>query len=141
MIIQTQTTAIDKTDRDELVDFSIRLGQTCWGVYSRSKVGFVRIFMLPSDETRRRANELFQLGFSARMLFLPPLGIPELDAISEKPTGNRAWEHYLAMHEGEIILDGPAYPDTPAVVFRYAKEFFLEGFRAGTLAVREILNS
>ena len=141
MTTQNETRPLNETDRDELVDFSIRLGQTCWGVYSRSKIGFVRVFMLPSDAVRLRANELFQLGFSARMLFYLPLGIPELDAISEKPMGERAWKDYLAMHEGKIILNGPSYPNTPKVVLKYAEEFFLAGFSAGTLAVREILNS
>ena len=139
--MSTQNTTIDKTDRDELVDLSIRFGQGCWGVYCRSKVGFVRVFMLPNAEVRRRANELFQLGFSARMIMCPPIGVPALDAITEESLGERAWKDYLTMHEGTVILDGPVYPDTPAVVLDYAKEFFLEGFRAGTLAVTEILNS
>ena len=141
MTTMNQTPDHDTTERNELIDLSIHLGQTCWGVYRRSKVGFVRVFMLPSDAVRLRANELFQLGFSARMLFYLPLGIPELDAISEKPVGERAWKDFLDSQNGKIVLDGPAYPETPAVVLRYAKEFFLEGFGAGTLAVREILNS
>ncbi|HBT77294.1 MAG TPA: hypothetical protein DEB39_10325 [Planctomycetaceae bacterium] len=136
-----QNTTIDKTDRDELVDLSIRFGQGCWGVYCRSKVGFVRVFMLPNAEVRRRANELFQLGFSARMIMCPPIGIRALDAITEKPLVERAWESYLDSMNGQTVLDGPAYPDTPQVVLRYAKEFFLEGFRTGTIAVYEILNS
>ena len=96
--------------------------------------------MMPSKAARCRANELFQCGFSARMLFCPPTGITELDAINEMPMGEQAWQNYLAAHEGKIILDGPAYPDTPKVVLDYAKEFFLEGFSAGTIAVQEILN-
>ncbi len=137
----TQNTTVDKTDRDELVDFSIFLGQHCWNVYCRSKVGFVRVFLLPNAATRRQANELFQLGFSGRMLFCPPIGIPALDAAAEKPLGEKAWKSYLDTQNGKVVLDGPAYPDTPEVVLKYAKAFFLEGFRAGTLAVYEILNS
>lgn len=136
MTNQTPTTAIDQ----KLLDLSIRLGQGCWGAYCCSKIGFTRIFILPNNKIRRRANELFQCGFSARMLFWPPTGIIELDAINETPMGKQAWENFLATHEGKTILDGPAYPDTPKVVLDYAREFFLEGFRAGTIVVQEILN-
>ena len=140
MTAQTQTTATNEKDRNELIDLSIRLGQGCWDVYCRSKIGFIRVFMMPSKAARYRANELFQCGFSARMLFCPPTGITELDAIAETPVGEQAWKNYLATHEGKIILGGPAYPDTPKVILDYAKEFFLEGFSAGTIAVQEILN-
>ena len=88
--MSTQNTTIAKTDRDELVDLSIRFGQGCWGVYCRSKVGFVRVFMLPNAEVRRRANELFQLGFSARMIMCPPIGVPALDAV----TGKEQWKDW-----------------------------------------------
>ncbi|HBT78495.1 MAG TPA: hypothetical protein DEB39_16570, partial [Planctomycetaceae bacterium] len=110
-------------------------------VYCRSKVGFVRVLLLPNTEVRRRANELFQLGFSGRMLLCPPIGLPALDDATEAPLGEKAWESYLDSMNGQVVLDGPAYPDTPPVVLRYAKEFFLEGFRTGTIAVYEILNS
>ena len=136
-----QTTTLDKKDRDELVDFSIRLGQLCWDVYCESKVGFVRVFMLPNADVRRRANELFHLGFSARMILWPPSGVAALDAITEPTLGDRAWESCLDSMTGKTVMDGPAYPDTPGIVLRYAKEFFLEGFRAGTIVVREIMNS
>lgn len=132
---------LDTKDRDELIDFSIRLGQTCWDVYCHSKIGFIRVFMLPSDTARRRANELFHLGFSARMLMCPPLGIPALDSVLETPQGEAAWDSYLDSMDGKIVLDGAAYPETPEVVLRWARKFFLAGFSAGTLAVIEILNS
>ena len=124
-------TALDKKDRDELVDFSIRLGQHCWNIYIRSKTGFVRVFMLPNNEFRRRANELFQLGFSGRMLMCPPSAID----------GEALWTNYLGSQKDKVVLDGAAYPDTPEVVLNYAKEFFLEGFRAGGIAVRKIFES
>jgi len=123
-------TALDKKDRDELVDFSIDLGQHCWNIYIRSKTGFVRVFMLPNDEFRRRANELFQLGFSGRMLKYPV-----------NTDGESLWTNYLGSQKGKVVLDGAAYPDTPEVVLNYAKEFFLEGFRAGDIAVRKIFES
>jgi len=124
-------TTLNKKDHDELADFSINLGQTCWNVYCQSKPGFVRVFMLPNDEFRRRANELFQLGFSGRMLLCPP----------SATDGESLWTNYLGLQKGNVVLDGAAYPDTPEVVHNYAKEFFLEGFRAGTIAVREIFKS
>ncbi len=74
------------------------------------------------------------------MLFCPPTGITELDTVNETPMGEQAWEHFLTTHEGKTILDGPAYPGTPKVVLNYARDFFLEGFSAGTVAVQEILN-
>jgi len=135
------TTILDKKDRDELVNSCIEIGQDCWNAYCHSKSGFVRVFMLPSDAVRRRANELFHLGFSARMLMCPPTGVPTLDAITETPLGERIWAEYLGTMNGKIVLDGPAYPDTPEIVLRYAKEFFLEGFRAGTIVALEILKS
>ncbi|HBT77861.1 MAG TPA: hypothetical protein DEB39_13270, partial [Planctomycetaceae bacterium] len=79
-------------------------------------------------------------GFSARMIMCPPIGVPALDAITEAPLGEKAWKSYLNSMNGQTVLDGPAYPDTPLVVLRYAKEFFLEGFRTGTIAVYEILS-
>ena len=148
-----QTTVLDKKDRDELVDFSIRLGQLCWNVYCESKVGFVRVFMLPNADVRRRANELFHLGFSARMIICPPIGIPALDAVTETPLGEKMWESYLDTMNGKVApvnarrptgavpFEGEADCDETASFLRYAKEFFLEGFRAGTIAVREIMNS
>ena len=132
MTLQDQTT-LDKKDRDELVDFTIRLGQVCWDIYCQSKIGFVRVFMLPNDKLRRRANELFQLGFSGRMLMCPP-SVPDTD-------GESLWTNYLGSQKGKVVLDGAAYPDTPEVVLNYAKEFFLEGFRAGTIAIRQIFES
>jgi len=126
-----KNTALDKKDRDKLVDFTIRLGQHCWNVYIRSKAGFVRVFMLPNDEFRRRANELFQLGFSGRMLKCLP----------SSTDGEALWANYLGSQTGKVVLDGAAYPDTPEVVLNYAKEFFLEGFRAGDIAVRKIFES
>jgi len=136
-----QNTTLDKKDREELVDSCIEIGQSCWDVYCHSKTGFVRVFMLPSDAVRRRANELFHLGFSARMLMCPPTGVPTLDKLAETPLGEKAWESYLDTMNGRIVLDCAAYPETPAIVLRYAKEFFLEGFRAGTIAALEILKS
>ena len=130
MPLQSPTT-LDKNDRDELVDFTIRLGQVCWDIYCQSKIGFVRVFMLPNDELRRRASELFHLGFSGRMLLCPP----------SATDGESLWTNYLGLQKGNVVLDGAAYLDTPEVVLNYAKEFFLEGFRAGTIAVREIFKS
>ena len=130
MTLQDQTT-LDKKDRDEIIDFSIRLGQVCWDAYCQSKIGFVRVFMLPNDELRRRANELFHLGFSGRMLLCPP----------STTDGEALWTNYLGSQKGKVILDGAAYSDTPEVVLHYAREFFLEGFRAGTIAVRQIFES
>ena len=140
MSIQNQTT-LDKKDRDELVDFCLEIGQSCWNVYCHSKTGFLRVFMLPGNDVRRRANDLFLLGFSARMLMCPPTGVPTLDKLAETPLGEKAWESYLDTMNGRVLLDCAAYPDTPDVVLRYAKEFFLEGFRAGTIAALEILKS
>jgi hypothetical protein len=124
--------SLSKKDRDELVDFSIHLGQTCWEAYCLSNSGFVRVFSLPSTTVRRRANELFQLGFSARMLMYPPVG--DSDAVTEQA----AWNDYLGSAAGKIVLDGTAYPDTPSIVLNNAKLFFLEGFRAGSIAVQQI---
>ena len=123
----------NKKDCVEIVDFSIRLGQACWDTYCRSEVGFVRVFTLPSGNARCRANDLFQLGFSARMLMCPPT-----DDSDETVDGDRMWKDYLGRMNGRVILSGLAHPDTPEFILNYAKGFFLEGFRAGTIAVREI---
>ena len=133
------TSTLDKKDRDELIDFGIRLGQACWDVYCRSKYGFPRVFMLPSDDARRRANELFHLGFGARLIICPPVGTPDVDA--ETSDGERMWKAYLDTMDGKIVLGCIAHPDTPEFILGYAKEFFLEGFQAGTIAVREIFKS
>ena len=139
MTAQTQTTTIDDKKRNELIDISIQLGQGCWDVYSCSKIGFIRVFMMPTKDARRRAKKLFRCGFSDRMLFCPPTGIMKLDAINETLMGEQAWKNYLAIREGKTILDGPTYPDTPKVVLDYAKEFFLEGFSMGTIVMQEFL--
>jgi len=134
MITKNQNITTDKTSRDEeLIDLGFRLGQACWDVYSRSKCGFPRVFMLPSAATRRRARELFQTGFSARMFVCPPV-----DTALETSEGEMMWEIFLDTMDGEVVLDFGTYPETPEFVLDWAKEFFLEGFRAGTIAVREI---
>jgi hypothetical protein len=129
------TTILDKKDRDELIDFGIRLGQACWDVYCRSKAGFPRVFMLPNDTARRQANELFHLGFSARLFMCPP------DTAAETSDGEALWEAYLDTMDGKVVLGSIAYPDTPEFILDYAKDFFLQGFSAGTIAVREIFKS
>ena len=115
-----------QSEIDEIIDFSLELGHACWEVYHRSKRGFVRIFMLPSNEVRQRAYELFQFGFCARMLCpaTPPIEV--------------VWEDFLRSQKGKIVLAGAAYPDTPKVILDYAGEFFVEGFQAGAIAVQEI---
>ena len=123
-------------EHDELVDLCIHLGQRCWNTYCHSKTGFIRIFMLPSDIVRHRANELFQLGFGARLLMCPP----SLDSVIDSPD-EVMWECYLRSMVGKTVLDGAAYPDTAKIILDCAKEFFLEGFRAGTIAVRELFES
>ena len=135
MTTKSHTPTISKRDRDELIDFGIRLGQVCWDVYCQSKAGFPRVFMLPSDDARRRANELFHLGFGARLMVCPPIGNTD----TETSDGERMWEAYLDTMDGKVVLGCAAYPDTPKFVLGYAKEFFLEGFRAGTIAARELL--
>ena len=119
-------------DLDELIDFCTDLGHACWEVYSRSKRGFVRVFMLPSDEVRLRAYELFQFGFCARMLFCPT---------TETLPVEEMWENFLGSQKGKTVLYGAAYPDTPPIVLDYAGEFFVEGFEAGTIAVSQIFES
>ena len=130
---------IDKKKRDELIDFGIRIGQICWDVFCRSKVGLIRVLMLPGDAERRRANELFHLGFCARLFMCPP---------DENSTGDTEtseceamWQNYLGTMDGKIVLGDVAYPDMPEFILNYARDFFLEGFRAGTMAVREIFRS
>ena len=132
----TNQTALTPVERDELVDFGIRLGQVCWDVYCRSKYGFPRVFMLPSDAARRQANELFHLGFSARLFLCPPS-----DAVTEAFDGKMLWSKYLSTMEGKVVLGFSAYPDTPEFILAYAKDFFLQGFTAGAIAVREIFKS
>lgn len=130
------TESMNQSDYEELVDFSVYIGQYCWDVYRHSKIGAVRLYLLPDDTVRRRAAELFQLAFSAAMLMGPP---PE-DS-DETTRCEFIWKDYLDKHKGQIVLDGPAYPETPEIVLQWAKVFFSEGFRAGSLAVRELLNS
>ena len=130
---------IDKKERDELIDFGIRIGQTCWDVFCRSKVGFTRLFMLPNDTTRRRANELFHLGFCARLLMCPP--DENSTAETEMFECGMMWQDYLGTMNGKIVLGNVAYPDTPKNILDYAKGFFLEGFRSGTITAREIFRS
>ena len=138
MITKKQNFTIDKKERDELIDFGIRIGQTCWDVYRQTTVGFPRVFMLPSDAARRRANELFHLGFCGRLFMCPPTD-PSVDA--ETSEGEALWRDYLATMNGKVVLGCGTYPDTPEFVLDYAKNFFLEGFRAGTIAVSEIFQS
>jgi len=129
------TKNLDKKDRNELVDFGVRLSQACWEVYSRSDAGFPRIFMLPNDDVRRRANQLFHLGFCARLF-----RCPSSDAAVETD-GEMLWNDYLSTMNGKRVLGFGIYPDTPEFILNYAKHFFIEGFHAGTIAVREIFKS
>jgi len=133
MITQNQNITLDEKDRNEIIDFGLRLGQVCWDVYCQSPVGFTRLFMLPSDAARRRANELFHLGFAARLIICPPT-----DGDTEMSDGEMMWKDYLATMDGRIVLGCVAYPDTPEFILDYAKHFFLEGFVAGTITVREL---
>jgi len=130
------TATLDKKDRNEIIDFGLRLGQVCWDVYCQSPVCFTRLFMLPNDAARRRANELFHLGFAGRMIICPPS-----DASTEDSDGETLWQSYLDTMDGRVVLGCAAYPDTPEFVLDYAKHFFIEGFHAGTIAVREIFKS
>ena len=138
MITKNQNITIDKKARDELVDCSIRLGQVCWDVYRQTKVGFPRVFMLPGGAARRRANELFHLGFCGRLFMCPPSDSATWDADTEMSEGDALWQEYLGTMDGKVVLGCGVYPDTPEFILNYAREFFLEGFRAGTIAVREI---
>jgi len=133
MITKSQNITLDKQARNEIIDFGLRLGQVCWDVYCQSSVGFTRLFMLPSDAARRRANELFHLGFCARLIICPPT-----DADTETSDGEMMWKDYLATMDGRVVLGCVAYPDTPEFILDYAKHFFLEGFVAGTISVREL---
>lgn len=130
---------LSQNDCNVLVDFSIRLGRECWSVYRRSTPGLIRLLLLPSATVRRRAEELHQLGFGARLILCPPVDIPDPTAAAS--LGETMWRACLDSMDGQIVLDGPASPDTPEIVLRRAREFFLEGFRAGSVAVREIRKS
>ena len=129
----TNQTSLTPTERDELIDFGLQVGQACWEVYCRSKVGFPRVFMLPNDDVRRRANELFHLGFCACLFRCPPS-----DVAAE---GEALWNEYLGTMDGKVVLGFGIYPGTPEFILDYAKGFFLEGFSAGTIAVREIFRA
>ena len=120
-------TPLTPSERNEIVDFCLRLGQACWSVYRQSPVGLTRLLMLPNDAARRCANELFLLGFCGRLLMHPN------DADSEA-----LWNDYLDTMEGKVVLGCTAHPDTPEFVLDYARHFFLEGFMAGTIALREV---
>ena len=122
------TQNLTPNEREELVDFGIWLGQACWDVYRQSPVGFTRLFMLPNDNARRRANELFHLGFCGR-LFVDH---------SDDMTADSLWNDYLDTMDDKIVMGNIAYPDTPEFILDYAKHFFIEGFIAGTIAVNEI---
>ena len=141
MITQNQNILLDKKERDELVDFGIRIGQACWDVFRQSKFGFPRVFMLPSDDSRRRANELFHLGFCARLFACPPTDLETSDADTERIECEMMWQDYLGTMAGKIVFGYGVYPDTPEFILGYAREFFLAGFQAGTIAVREIFRS
>ena len=129
----TKKHPLTPSERNEIVDFGLRLGQACWDVYCQSPVGFMRLFMLPNDTARRRANELFQLGFCGRLIICPPTDS------DETPDGEMLWNDYLTAMDGRVALGCVTYPDTPDFVLDYAKHFFIEGFQAGTITVREIL--
>ena len=132
----TKTHPLTASERNEIIDFGIRLGQVCWEIYRQSPVGFTRLLMLPNDTIRRRANELFHLGFCARLIICPPT-----EPDTETSDGEMMWNDYLATMNGRAVLGGVAYPDTPEFILDYAKHFFIEGFRAGTITVREIFKS
>ena len=136
MITKNQNITTEKTFRKELIDLGIQLGQCCWDAYSGSRFGFPRVSMLPDDDARRRANDLFQTGFGARMFVCPPAGFRDTDR--ETSESEAMWKIFLGTMDGKVVLGCGTYPDTPNFVLDWAKGFFLEGFRAGTIAVQII---
>lgn len=123
---------------DERLDMSYLLGMTAWRAFQKSPIGEALIGLLPSGTARRRAYELFLLGFTARMSVFTPYGVPELDELVDLPLIDIVWEDYLISVKGAVVLDGPPYPDTPKETLALATTFFRLGFQSGTFAYNEL---
>ena len=122
-------TTLTKTERAVLIDFCFVVCQACWEIDCISSPRFPRVFF--SSDIQRRAHELFLIGFSDRLFRCPPT-----ETGTESET---LWNDYLGTMNDRIILCRAAYPDTPLSVLACAKDYYLAGFSAGRIVVREIV--
>ena len=117
---------------DERFDASYRLGEFAWEVFQKSLIGRLLLRLLPSEAVHHRAEELFLLGFTARMCVFVPYGAPELDMLVDESLVDIVWEDYLLSVEGKVVLGGAPYPDTPKEFLYFARKFFRAGMKAAT---------
>lgn len=138
MSIQQQNN--DSPDLDR-IDAAIQIGLIAWEAFRKSTFGKTCLDVLPSAAVYRRANELFLLGFTARLTTFPPFENRFLDDLLQGLLTDALWDDYLKSAGSKIILDGPAYPDTPECVLEAAKGFFRIGLKSATIACRELEKS
>ena len=114
--------------------FGHRRGRGEWDAYVCLGAGLLRILMLPDDEARLTAKKLFLLGFDTRLHIIPPTA---RKAAHESADCEEMWQKCRNDMDGKLVLGVHLYPDTAEFILDYAKEFFLQGFRAGTIAANE----
>ena len=114
----------------EAIDACLVLGRHFWLEYITSSLGMAAMLLLPNNEVRWRSYELFQFGFCGRVLNCPNDEATEDDC-------NDLWERFLKSADGDIVLDGPPYPETPELVLTTAKSFFFWGIQRGEELVSE----
>jgi hypothetical protein len=119
------TTSTQPTPKEQLFELIYQAGGDCWRRFCRSPGGVLALLLLPDNNVRVQAKKLFLLGFGDRLID---------EYYSERgPTPapeqfERSWQKYLAQANGEVLLDGPAYPDTPDEVLAVARLIYLRGY-------------
>ena len=115
----------------EAIDACLVLGRHFWLEYITSSLGMAAMLLLPNNEARWRSYELFQFGFCGRVLNCPNDETTEDDR-------DELWERFLKSADGDVVLDGPPYPETLELVLTTAKSFFFLGIQRGEKLVREL---
>lgn len=114
----------------------LEVGERYWTTFRSIPAGRILLRHVIDEAPLRHAKLLFECGFAGGSLFSPVMGETPLEYELAKFACNALWLQYLRTCEGEIVLDGEAYPKTPSTLLNQAKDIFAEGFRAGQFDAR-----
>ena len=112
----------------EAFDIIFQLGHTCWKQFCEAPRGALVRLLFSNETIWRRAEELFMLGFSDRMIESLCFSTERLTDSERVAIFEKSWQDHLARSEGQVLLSGPAYPNTSDSVLRVAKCFYQIGY-------------
>lgn len=121
----------DMTDElAQMVRTAVELARIDWHEFCLTFTGVDLMRILPDDTVRERAGRLYQLGYSSRMTTFPAEGGDEFTLEEESEICRNAWQSFLRANEGEVVLDGEAWPETEPEIVRTAELLFKIGFQS-----------